>query len=116
MNEINNNKLEIPTRFEPDVNFYVMPAITVSFKETVDTDLEKLKNRLIKEALERAEPEFYPLLRRAANEAMAIAYTTPYPTLFYPLLFEEKAAKMRNVFKKQRFIKEKTRQLVVQSV
>ena len=111
MNERYNKKLGIP-----DVNFYVMPAITVSFRGTVDTELERLKNKLLKEALERAEPEFYPLLRRAANEAMAIAYTTPYPTLFYPLLFTEKAAKMRNVFKKQQFIKEKTRQLVVQSV
>jgi hypothetical protein len=73
----------------------------------VDTELERLKNKLLKEALERAEPEFYPILRRAANEALAIAYTTPYPNLFYPLLFTEKVSKMRRFLKNNNSLKKK---------
>lgn len=119
MNNRNNNteeKLTIPTRFGPDVSFFLTPAVSVSFRGMVDTELERLKNRLLKEALERAEPEFYSLLRRAANDALALAYTTPFPTLFFPLLFEEKVSESRRFFSKQRKIKEKTRLMALQPV
>ncbi|MGB9603896.1 MAG: hypothetical protein ACP5MG_12755 [Verrucomicrobiia bacterium] len=112
----NNEKLTIPTRFGPEVSFFLTPSITVSFRGMVDTELERLKNRLLREALERAEPEFYSLLRRAANEALALAYTTPYPILFFPLLFEEKVAEARKFYSKQRKIKEKTRLMAIETV
>jgi hypothetical protein len=35
-------------------------------------------------------------LRQAANEAAAIAWTTPYPLLVTPILFEEKARAARS--------------------
>lgn len=118
MNNDNNNgnKLKIPTRFEPDVSFNLTPAPNVSFRGMVDTELERLKNRLLRETLERTEPECYSLLRRAANEALALAWRTPYPLLFFPTLFEEKVLEARRFFSKQQKIKEKTRQLLVEAV
>ena len=35
-------------------------------------------------------PEFNSVVRRAANEAAAVARATPFPVLLFPALFEEK--------------------------
>ena len=37
------------------------------------------------------DPEVGGQLRRAANEAAALAWVTRYPVLFFPVLFKEKA-------------------------
>jgi hypothetical protein len=59
---------------------------------TVEADLEQLKNRLLREELTRAATlEMNVHLRRAANDAAALAWLTPYPLLVLPGLFDEKA-------------------------
>lgn len=114
MDNSENKKLTIPTRFEPDVRFSLAP--TPGFRGMLDTELERLKNVLVRETLERVEPELYPVVRRAANDAMALAWTTPFPTLFFPLLFEEKVVEAKKFYFKQKKIKEKTRRLMIHAV
>lgn len=88
---MNANARQVPTRFGPDTRFELRPAPTVPFRATEETALEKLKVRLLRDALEQAPaPELNGYLRRAANEAVALAWVTPFPLLVFPTLFEEK--------------------------
>ncbi len=48
------------------------------------------------------------LLRVAINEAEAVAWQTPYPHLFFPVLAEEKAAEAQRWAARQRAIQEHT--------
>lgn len=76
---------------EPRFSPALLPAAT-PYRHTAEADLEQLKNRLLREALERAGTfELNVRLRRAANDAAALAWLTPYPLLLLPGLFEEKA-------------------------
>ena len=78
--------------FAPPTRFEVQP---VPYRAQQDTELEQLKTRLLKELLLEAEnPEQNVLLRRAANDALALAWATPFPLLLFPTLLEEKAAAM----------------------
>ena len=86
-------KTKLVARFEPETRFDVPPVAAVPFRGTRETELEQFKNRLLREALHAThEARFYAPLRRAANEAAAAAWMTPFPMLFFPALFEEKAA------------------------
>jgi hypothetical protein len=82
----------------------VVPAPAAPFRATRDTELEQLKQRLLRTALDTtALVDLYAPLRRAANEAAAVAWMTPFPLLFFPTLFEEKsAAARRQVLRQQR--------------
>jgi hypothetical protein len=42
----------------------------------------------------------------ALNEAEALAWQTPYPHLFFPMLAEEKAASVKQWSARQRLVKE----------
>jgi hypothetical protein len=69
------------------------PVPPAPFRATQETELERLKNRLLVDVLNEFEgPEANPYVRRAANEAAALAWVTPYPLLTFPGLFEEKLA------------------------
>lgn len=84
-----NNKLR--ARFGPETRFEVRPAPLAPFRATQETEFERLKNRLLTETLlADAQPELNAVIRRAANEAAALAWVTFYPLLVFPLLFEEK--------------------------
>ena len=48
------------------------------------------------------------LLNAAVNEAEAVAWQTPYPHLFFPVLAEEKAAEARQWAAQQLEIRERT--------
>jgi hypothetical protein len=79
----------VPTRFAPEIGFEVK---TVPFRDTETTELEKLKGRLLLQLLNQTrDPEHNALLRRAANDAAALAWATCQPLLFFPTLLEEKA-------------------------
>jgi hypothetical protein len=80
------------TRFEPETHFEVAPIPPVPFRGTQESELERLKDRLLREWLQQTTDEqLYAPLRRAANEAAALAWFTPFPLLFFPGLLEEKA-------------------------
>ncbi|HET7624422.1 MAG TPA: hypothetical protein VFM25_04095 [Verrucomicrobiae bacterium] len=111
---MNANYKRIPTRFGPDTRFEVKPVPPATFRATQENELERFKNRLLKERLdELTEPSFNAYLRRAANEAAAIAWATPYPLLVLPVLFEEKAETAVLQAKRQAGIRERSRELLV---
>jgi len=81
----------VPTRFGPEARFVVHPAPPAPFRVTQETELERLKNRLLLRYLSKlTDAKLNSRVRRAANEAAALAWVTPYPTLLFPELFEEK--------------------------
>jgi hypothetical protein len=62
------------TRFEPDTHFELAPVPPAPFRSTRETELERFKNRLLRELLAGTdEPALYAPLRRATNEAAALA-------------------------------------------
>ena len=86
---MNARRKRVPTRFGPQVRFKVE---TVPFRATQTTVLERLKDRLLREHLKNvSDPEQNALLRRAANDAAALVWLTPFPLLLFPTLLEEKA-------------------------
>ena len=81
----------VPTRFDPETRFELRPTPAAPFRALQQTELERLKDRLLTAQLARAgEPELNAPLRHAANEAAALAWVTFYPLLVFPVLFEEK--------------------------
>jgi hypothetical protein len=89
---MNTNYQVVPARFGPETRFEVKPAPPASPRATQEAELERLKNRLLLGFLaEIVEPKLNTYVRRAATEAAALAWVTPYPLLVFPGLFEEKA-------------------------
>ena len=83
---------------------------TAQLAEHVD---ERLKKRLLTLQLaELPRPELNAPLRRAANEAAALAWVTLYPLLVFPALFEEKAATAVSQTERQARIYQTSRELL----
>jgi len=91
----------------------VRPAPPAPFRAIQQTEFEKLKDQLLAERLEEAgEPQFNSDLRRAANEAAALAWVTPYPLLVFPALFEEKAETALVRLEKQEQVRQLSHELL----
>jgi len=90
--DMNMNKTTVPTEFGPESRFELRPVPPAPFRATRESEFERLKDRLLAEQLDGATPEVNVPLRRAANEAAALAWVTFYPLLVFPVLFEEKTA------------------------
>ena len=89
---MNNNKTKVTARFAPETQFTLPTATNAPFRANLESEFERLKNRLLAKTLDEAEqPELNAPLRRAANEAAALAWVTFYPLLVFPALFEEKS-------------------------
>jgi len=102
----------VPTRFAPDIRFELRPATDLPYRLTQMTELERLKGRLLLRQLdEPASLEVNALVRRAANEAAALAWVSPFPLLLFPELFTEKARTARRQATRQARIRERSRQL-----
>jgi hypothetical protein len=88
---MNKDKTQVPTEFAPETRFEVRAHPPAPFRATQETEFERLKNKLLaRELSEALTPELNPPLRRAANEAAALAWATVFPLLVFPVLFEEK--------------------------
>ena len=88
---MNKTNTKLRAEFGPETRFEVRPAPPAPFRATQETEFERLKNRLLTETLlATARPELNAPIRRAANEAAALAWVTFYPLLVFPVLFEEK--------------------------
>ncbi|HEY5297562.1 MAG TPA: hypothetical protein VIK59_06535 [Verrucomicrobiae bacterium] len=104
-----NNKTWVPATFEAETRFELRPN-PVGARET---EFEQLKNKLLAGQLaEIPAPELNAALQRAANEAAALAWTTIFPLLAFPLLFEEKTAVALRQAQRQSRIFENSRDLV----
>lgn len=79
------------------------------FRRTDEGDLERLKNRLLRPLLAAAtQTDLILQLRRAANEAAALAWLEPHPLLVFPVLFEEKAAGARRRHHRQGLVRSRS--------
>ena len=88
---MNQNQKRVPAEFDPETRFELRPTPPAPFRALQETELERLKKRLLAAQLaQAAEPELNTPLRHAANEAAALAWVTLYPLLVFPVLFEEK--------------------------
>lgn len=88
---MNTNKNRVAAKFAPETRFELRPEPAAPFRANLENEFERLKNRLLAEQLETVEhPALNAPLRRAANEAAALAWVTFYPLLVFPTLFEEK--------------------------
>lgn len=96
------NRKNVPTAFAAETRFAVNPVPAAPFRGTHETDLERLKDRLLRELLAGAPtPDLYAPLRRASNEAAALAWGTSFPLLVLPELLREKADAARHYTRKQ---------------
>ena len=110
---MNTTYRKVPTRFGPKTRFDVRPAPPAPFRALQETELERLKHRLLQERLAvTADPELNAPLRRAANEAAALAWITTAPLLVFPALFEEKARTALLQAARQEYIRERSRELL----
>ncbi len=110
---MNRNNKRVPARFGPETRFEVKPVPPAPFRAFQETELERLKNRLLTGTLNRLnEPALNPYVRRAANEAAAIAWVTPYPLLTFPELFEEKTEAALVYAERQASVRERSADLV----
>jgi hypothetical protein len=106
---------KLAATFGSDTRFEVKPAVA-TFRVTQETELERLKNRLLLQLLnENPEPDANAPLRRAANDAAALAWATQFPLLFFPTLLEEKASLARRQARKQREILARTEAIFAQA-
>jgi len=107
---MNQNRNRVPTEFAAETRFEVRPNPFLAAREE---EFERLKARLLAEQLQAAKAELNTPLRRAANEAAAIAWATLFPLLLFPALFEEKIAAAARQAERQARVFKDSRELVV---
>jgi hypothetical protein len=108
-----NANRKIRARFGPETAFPVQPWLAVEYRAAQETRFEELKNRLLTEQLVQAwEPGLSSQLRRAAQEAAALACVTPFPLLVFPVLFEEKVANAGEQAERQAIVRQRSRELL----
>ena len=110
----NDRYRRVPTRFGPETRFEVKPVPPAPFRALEETELEHLKNRLLVGILnDLNEPGVNAYVRRAANEAAALAWVTPYPLLTFPALFEEKVENVLLYAERQTSVRERSAEIVL---
>ena len=93
----------------PDERFEFHPDPAAPFTRTTESDLDRLKTRLLRELVAQAvSPSLLAPLRRAANEAAALAWLESHPLLVFPELFQEKARAARLRLQRQERISART--------
>lgn len=109
-----NQTKKLPARFRPETQFELRLTPAAPFRAKLESQFEQLKNRLLAERLAAAEnPKLTAPLRRAANEAAALAWISLFPLLVFPALFEEKSQAAERQTRQQARIYEHTRELVI---
>ena len=112
-NDMDEYYQRVPTRFAPEVRFEVAPGPPTPFRARQDAELERLKNELLQERRGEAwDSRLRSALRRAANDAAALAWVTPYPLLVFPVLFDEKAEAALLQAQRQTHVRTRSRELL----
>ncbi len=109
---MNTNKTRLPVGFAAETRFELQANPPAPFRAVLQNEFEQLKARLLAEQLAGASPGLNAPLRRAANEAAALAWATVIPLLAFPALFEEKAAAAARQAERQARIFNNSRNLV----
>ncbi len=109
-------KQEVPTRFARETRFDLALQFAPPFRAEQEKKFEQLKSRLLRRLLDDSvQAELDAPLRRAANDAEALAWTTSFPLLFFPALLEEKARRARLQLQKQNQIRLRSQSLLVEA-
>jgi hypothetical protein len=82
---------------------------------TAEAELEQLKQRLLRQELAHAAPHIWVALRRAANEAAALAWLEQHPLLVFPTLFAELILAARRHAHKQEFVRARSAELLMEA-
>ena len=87
---MNKKKTRVPAEFAPETRFELRPIRSRRFARRRKTNSSGSKTAA-RAAIEPGRPasKFNVPLRRAANEAAALAWATVFPLLVFPALFEE---------------------------
>ena len=110
---MNKDRQRVAARVAPQTRLQVPNVPAEPFRATEDTELELLKERLLRARLTAVtEPEVNARLRRAANDAAALAWATQFPLLVFPALFEEKALDAAHTARRQAWIRERSAELL----
>ena len=109
---MNTYKKRVAARFAPETRFEVRPLPAAPFRALQETEFERVRAELLGKQLAVAAPELNVPLRRAANEAAALAWATVIPLLVFPVLFEEKVQTAVAQAKRQARILAETRELL----
>lgn len=104
---------KLKTFFDPDTEFEATLLEGAPLKEA----FAELQEALMAETLELTGTlALHAPLKQAANEAAALAWTTGFPLLVFPALFQEKAERVRFREKKALRIKAQTADLLMEAV
>jgi hypothetical protein len=104
---------QVKARFGRETRLEIAPIPSVPSRGRQECELNRLKARLLQQALERAgDAELNAPLQRAANEAASLAWFTPFPLLVFPLLLEEKAEAVQRQLARQREIRQRSQGLL----
>jgi len=86
------------------------------YRRTEENELDRLKNRLLRQELARATgANAVVTLRRAANEAASLAWLEPFPMLVFPELFAEKLTRAWTSLERQRDIRTRSAHLLLEA-
>ena len=97
----------IETKFARERGFSIRPTPAALSRRRQEKQLEALKEVLLAQLTQPgADPNLLKALQRAATDAAALAWLTPCPALFFPLLFEEKVRAARQYLHRQRRIRQ----------
>ena len=108
---------KVAAEFGPETRFKSNRVPTGGHRSRRIAVLEELKQRLFHEKARTTSDEVaLSYLRRAAEEAAALAWATPYPLLVLPELFAEKAAEAFLQSERQREIRERSQGIVALAV
>lgn len=93
-------------RFGPDTRFELNPTPPpANYRETAETELDRLKRRLLLAALaNETNPAINALYRRAANTATTLAEVSGFPLLVFPTLLDEMTTRAKREFERARRI------------
>ena len=113
----NLKSVNVAAEFGPGTRFKSSQVPAGGHRSSRTAVLEELKQRLFHEKARTTSDEVdLAYLRRAAEEAAALAWATPYPLLVLPELFAEKAAEARFQSERQREIRERSQGIVALAV
>ncbi|MGH7941850.1 MAG: hypothetical protein ACREFR_12350 [Limisphaerales bacterium] len=107
---MNTKRIALRAEFGTESRFEAQPMD--AFRAIHESEFERLKGRLLVIRQREAGAKWEGPLRDAANEAAALAWTTPVPLLAFPALFEEKAAAAVLQSRRQARILKKSRDLL----
>jgi hypothetical protein len=82
-------------------------------RQELEARFNGLKDNLLEDVLIETETlELHPRLKHAANEAAGLAWTTEFPLLVFPTLFDEFAQRERARLNRQQKIRARTEHLM----